>query len=164
MASWIGNFMSIGSTITINFSNYAVNDNQINGTNSLTYNGSDANGNWSATLITSGTIFLANNAGSVSWNANLTRIQIAGASTNNFLDDKFAISGTADGSASTGKNFTAEINSPLIRDYSCIEHFTQGTIVFDTGVGPNKTLNFGNGNCDNEITVSIAGIDYILYL
>lgn len=163
-ASWTGTFMAIGSTVSVSFGSYAVNDNQINGTNSIAYNGSDVNGNWSATLVTNGTIVLADAAGSVTWNANITRVQIAGASTSNLNDDKFAISGTASGSASTGKSFDATITTPLVRDYSCIEHFTQGTIVFDTGIGPDKTLNFGIGGCDNQVTVSIAGIDYILYL
>jgi hypothetical protein len=163
-ATWTGTFLAAGSTVGLNFTNYAVNDNQVNGTNSVTYNGVDGNGNWSATVVTAGNIVLAAGAGTVSWNANLTRAQVSGASTTGLSDDQFAITGNASGTSSTGKTYTVTITSPLIRDYSCIEHFTSGTMVVDTGIGPDKTIDFGNGTCDNAVTVTVSGIDYIIYL
>lgn len=163
--TWTGTFGSSGNTVAISFSSYAVNDNQLSGSVAITYDGQDGQGNWSVTFATSGTVQLASSAGAVTWNASLTRAQVSGASTPTvFTDDKYQITGTASGSLSTGKSFSATITSPLIRDYSCPQHITQGVISIDTGVGPDKVVDFGSGSCDGEVVVSISGIEYTIIL
>ena len=91
----------------------------------------------------------------------------AGESTSGILgwsDDIYSITGSATGTSASQNNFSATITSPLIKKMNC-RHIVQGTFTFDPGNGkPVRTVDFGNGTCDDIATVTINGNVYTIQL
>ena len=68
----------------------------------------------------------------------------------------YQITGSANGVNSKGVAYTANITIPLIKAFDCwwIE---QGAIVFKVTGGYPVTLDYGNGTCDDNATVTVNG-------
>lgn len=64
--------------------------------------------------------------------------------------------GTNSGTDRNGKTFTATITSPIIRDMSCT-WITKGEVVLTPEGLSERTIDFGDGNCDNRGTITIEG-------
>lgn len=95
------------------------------------------------------------------WNidyaATKTLKQIAGYSTKNDLtDDEYSISGTSSGKNRDGRNFTTTITSPLIKKASC-KWITSGTLDLTPDGYKTRTVDFGNGTCDDDATFTVNG-------
>jgi hypothetical protein len=103
------------------------------------------------------------------FNGDYTRTQIAGEGTNDNSDDVYAITGTANGMeilhGGTVAKYTSVIdtNDPLIHEHGCCWR-TQGTETITIDVkekGSESTLtevlDYGDGACDNEATLTING-------
>jgi len=153
----VSNSMSIaGSTRTIEFSNFQVNDKVANGSNTLTYNG-DADGFPSWTVISKDTI-TRNDGKVVIWNANLTRTRIG---TNNtpliYWDDIYTITGSTNGVNANAVAYTMEIvaDKPL-RYEGGFKHFVSGDVII-SAEKRTALLDYGNGEKDAIATVTIDG-------
>lgn len=148
-------FWTANCVHNITFDNYFVNDNQITGTKTVTIL---SNGRTNRQVESHLSIILANNGGTVTWNCDRTRTQTAGTSTPNILDDEYSIIGTANGTASSGANFTFTITNALIRKMVCPRHFVQGVIIRQVDNRSDVSIDFGNGDCDWYATVSKNGV------
>lgn len=165
IASYTGKYRDSGTVISTTFSNYyvGVNNtamNQITGTKTVTNNGHNATGNLNWTIVAALNILKANNGGTVIFNETRNREMIAGESTPFiFSDDKFQVTGSANGTTAKGDNYTAQVltGHELIRDMSCPKHFTQGQVDITVGSKPTMTLDYGTGTCDNTATVTRNG-------
>jgi len=158
IVTWSGAYKDPGHVHTITFNNYFVNDNQVMGVKTITNNGPNNAGNLSYSVDVNGSIILsqANGGATISWVSQRTREFIAGASTPTWTDDVYLITGSASGSSSAGKSFTATITSPVRKELAC--HFlVSGTIEFNPSGKATRTIDFGNGACDNDATVTING-------
>ncbi|MBI2271600.1 MAG: hypothetical protein HYU69_14745 [Bacteroidetes bacterium] len=122
--------------------------------------------NW--TISVNGTITLAA-GGSITWTSTRGRELLAGwnaaDSTISWATSKWSITGSANGTNSKGVTYTANIKSALIRDFTCPtlvgkRHFTQGVVDITPGGKPTRTIDFGNGTCDDQATVTINGKVY----
>jgi hypothetical protein len=83
-------------------------------------------------------------------------VQIAGSDTPlNLTDDAFSTTGSATVTNSAGNSRTAEIVNALEKKVAC-ENIDKGTIKI-TGPNHYAVINFGDGACDREATVSIDG-------
>ena len=71
------------------------------------------------------------------------------------LDDEFSITGTSSGTNSNQVAYTTEITSDLIKARSC-RWIKQGTISIIKG-NKNIVLDYGDGTCDNDMTISVNG-------
>jgi hypothetical protein len=160
VVTYDGRYRDAGSTITITFNNYYVNDNQVLGTKTIHNDGVNGNGNLSFTIHVEGEIILASNGGSISWTSDRVREWIAGESTPSRDDDQYSITGTASGTAANGDVFTATISQPLIRNLApnCRKHFVQGVVLIQRTGKPDRIVDFGNGACDDEAAVTINGV------
>lgn len=154
--TFTGPYKAAGTVITITPDNYSVNGNVVSGQKTITNNGVNSSGFLSYTVVVNGQINLANNAGTITWQANRTREFIEGAGTIIFADDVYRISGTSSGTKVNGASWTSEITSPLIRKISC-HQFVSGVLVITPSDKPQRTIDFGSGNCDNTATVTING-------
>jgi hypothetical protein len=67
-----------------------------------------------------------------------------------------SITGTNTGTDRNGKNWTAEITSPIIRDLSC-SWINKGTMTLTPEGLAVRTIDFGDGTCDNKGTITIDG-------
>jgi hypothetical protein len=87
----------------------------------------------------------------------------AGANTKNLLiDDEYTITGNGSGVNRKGNAYTLTIQDPLVVKIAC-KYITQGIIEF---VNSKKTLeiDYGNGSCDDDATITINGVTYNIKL
>lgn len=153
------------ATHTISFDNYFVNDNQVSGSKTVTNNGRNSQGHLTFTIVVSGKIILANNAGTITWAANRTREWIAGENTIIRNDDIYLISGIESGTRASGKSYSSIITKPLRMEVGCqYHHFVSGTIEITPLGKATRTLDYGSGVCDDVATVTINGISYNIKL
>ncbi|MBI3509946.1 MAG: hypothetical protein HY064_04730 [Bacteroidetes bacterium] len=66
------------------------------------------------------------------------------------------ITGSNHGTDRNGKTWTSTITSPIVRDLSC-SWITKGTFELTPDGKSTRTVDFGNGTCDNKGTISIDG-------
>jgi hypothetical protein len=106
-----------------------------------------------------GTIILANNEGTITWNATRARTWIEGYNTLIFADDVYSISGASSGTKVNGQTWTSLIISPLDHKRIC-HQIVSGVLQVTPYNKPIRTIDFGQGNCDNTLTVLINGNTY----
>lgn len=73
---------------------------------------------------------------------------------------RVGITGSASGTTAKGRSYTMNITKQLVRDFGgCVienrHPFIEGTLEFTPGSRPTRTVDFGNGSCDLDATVSI---------
>jgi hypothetical protein len=161
---YTGAYRTTGTVITITPINYFVNDNQVQGSKTITNNGSGTGYLMRHTIVVTGTVTKssANGGGTITWNSTRTRDWVSGDTTSMWNDDVYNINGDANGTSSGGTSFTSQITSPLVRkfvaaDATCKRYFVQGTIVHTPSGKAARTIDFGSGTCDNKATVTING-------
>lgn len=161
--TWQGHYRDPGSVHSITFTDYYVNDNQIMGTKTVTNNGYNQSGHLTFGIQVNGTIIKANNGGTITWNSTRTREWIAGENTAIWSDDVYLITGSANGTNALGNSYTASINTPLRRELSC-RHFVSGSFQITPSGKATRYIDYGNGACDDQATVTINGNTYTITL
>jgi hypothetical protein len=157
-----GRYKDTGTLITITSEGYTVNGNAVSGYRRITNSGPNSNGQPTFSIEVNGSIALANSGGTVTWVANRTRTWTAGYNTPLlFSDDLFSVTGSSSGSGANGGTWTTQITSPLVHKRSC-HQIVSGTITITPSTRPIRTVDFGNGNCDNTATVTINGNTYTI--
>lgn len=151
-----GHYKDPGTVITISFDGYYVNDNHVEGSRTVTNNGLNADNNISFSVVVNGTITKADGT-VITWTSTRTREWITGYETATKSDDQYRVTGTASGTRANGASFTAETVTPLIRKVEC-HQFVSGTVKIMVTGKRTRTIDFGNGDCDDTATVSIEGI------
>jgi hypothetical protein len=160
------NYWDSLNVITITFNGYYVDNYGVSGTKTMVYQGRISGQPTYDITVTNGMITKPT-GGSFTWNSTREWKQIAGQNTPFWWgDDKYSLTGNANGVSSNGYGYTANIVSPLIRDFSCLipRWFTQG--VFDlTPTGKaTRVVDFGSGICDDVCTVTISGTTYTIHM
>jgi len=139
---------SPGSSVTMTLKNYYVNGIKFEGTisvtrssNSFTHsvsNGKASTGSWT-----------------ILWNSSRTLTSFMG-DTATINDDYCDISGSASGTDRKGRNFSVNISTPLRRKMGCIWIVSGVQTMTPDGL-KERTIDFGNGTCDNKATLIIDG-------
>lgn len=162
--TYTGPYRDSGTVITHTPDQYFVNDNQLTGTKTVTNMGRNNAGNLWYAIHVDGTVIKANNGGTITWVSDRTREWVAGESTVlNIFDDAYLISGTGNGVAANGESFTAQIITPLRKEIGCY-HFVSGSISITPESRPTRVIDYGNGTCDNNATVTVNGNTYSIQL
>lgn len=150
--SYAGTRRTAGSSYSVAFSNYYVNDNQVTGSISGSYN--VVNGH--PTLTRSSNLTITTPANQTTTRvANRTTEMIAGYNTPALRrDDVFLISGS---SSMTNARGTASqtITTPLRKELSC--NWLVSGVMTTTRGNNTRTIDYGNGSCDNQATVTMNG-------
>ncbi|MEO6316411.1 MAG: hypothetical protein ABIU63_05285 [Chitinophagaceae bacterium] len=155
--SYIGRYKDAGTAIAVSFNNYFVNNNQLTGTETITNLGLNNAGNPAYKIETKGTIKEANGAWTFTWESSRKREWTAGASTPLVQgDDAYSLTGSSSGVNREGKAFTLNISAPLVRKMSC-NWLESGRVDLTPEGLAVRTVDFGNGNCDNKATLTING-------
>ncbi len=158
LVAFTGFYRDSASVHTIGFDNYYVNDYKVEGTQTVINKGHNTAGNLMFSIKTNGSII--DTAGrTLTFKSDRMREWIAGEATeglNQWQDDVYSITGTASGTDFSGKDYTAEIKSPLIVALNC-SWIEAGSYDFKPQGDFTRTIDFGNGGCDNKATVAIAG-------
>lgn len=163
LVSYTGKYKDSGSVRTITFDNYFINNNQVLGSRMVSNMGHNANNQMYFTIVVNGLILKANTLDSVIWNSNRVRTWVQGEGTPNWSDDVYQITGNGNGQRANGNTWTMNIIQPLVRDLSC-NWISAGTIELQPTGKALRTIDFGNGNCDNQATVTINGNVYNITL
>lgn len=161
--SYTGYYRDSASTHTITFTNFYVNNHQVTGSHSVTNNGKNNNGHLTFTISVNGSIIKPNNGGTISWVSDRLREWTEGENTSVWSDDIYLISGTASGSHSNGNSYTAAITTPLKVKMNC-HWIVSGGLNLTPAGKPTRSIDWGNGTCDNQATVTINGNVYNITL
>jgi hypothetical protein len=135
---------------------------QVEGTKTVFNEGLNAEGNIWFTITVDAT--LTKQDGEVlQWQANRTREWIEGFGTPQRLDDIYLVRGSHSAQSSEGTSFTALILEPVRKVKAC-SWKTAGIVEVTKTDRPVKTINFGDGTCDNDAVVTVNGNDYAIQL
>ena len=151
-----GRYRIPGSVKTVELIQYVINGISVEGTKTIENLGLNENNNLEFSIILSGGKITTPNG--IVLNREFTRLRewVAGADTPNHFDDVYFISGTTTGTNFLGDAFTRTITNPLEWAASC-KFIKSGTIVSEVEGKTAITIDYGNGACDNEATVSKDG-------
>lgn len=156
------NFSDSLAVTTVTFDEYYINGYKMTGTQTITCNGT-VGGNRSFSITVSNALITIPTGKTITLNAQLTSALIAGRATDTFTDDVLSITGTANGIATKGENFTCKINTALRFELAC-KYITGGTFTINPGNLTPRTVDFGPDLCDNAITVNLTGKSFAITL
>ncbi len=143
-----------GAVRNVTFNNYRVDGVRVEANVTLTNTGVDAGGNVSFTRTAANGQLTYPNGQTATWSSSHTMTQTAGGNTPIRTDDAFEISGAINGVNRRGTGFSMTITEPLVKTGDCawissgVKTFTVGDIT--------RTLDYGNGACDNEASLTLA--------
>jgi hypothetical protein len=153
-----GRYKDSLSNLTIVPEDYYVNDHHVEGVKSVTNLGHVSDGKMTfAVLVTDGKI-IRPDGGELFWESERTRIWLEGEVTPwpAVNDDVYLIAGSAQGTTAGGLAFSIISINPLRLERDC-EWITSGTLLIQPEGKTSATLDYGDGTCDNQATVTFAG-------
>ena len=156
---WI--FHTVGDSVTVWTQDYYVNDIKHEGTRYIVIQDS-------VTIHVSAVNIRATWPDNTfaTWDCERTRKFISGWSTPYvWLDDVYEHAGAGNGRNRLGELFTLQTRTgyPLIQKMNC-HWIVQGILDFTPAAASTRTVNYGNGNCDNLAVVTVNGVDYNIIL
>lgn len=151
-----GRYRFAGSQKTVNLVDFYINDIHIEGTKTITNNGKNENGNLTYTVELVGGKVTTPNDVVIEREFTRTREWVEGADTPNHWDDVYFITGSATGVNYKGDSYTRTILTPLEWAASC-RFIKSGSIQSVVGDRSPVILDYGNGECDNEATLTKDG-------
>jgi hypothetical protein len=151
-----GAYRQPGTVITINFKDFYQNNNHVEGIKTISNTGLNSSNQMTYMVVVE--MKVTNTSNEVyNCTSNRTRTWISGYDTKTKWDDIYLISGTSSGTNRRGDLFTARTISDLKIDMSCQWRIVSGTIEMNPEGKSTRTIDYGNGNCDNEISVTVNG-------
>ena len=173
-----GPYREAGSVITTTTDNYYVNDYKVDGTRTVSNDGEDSDGAKVYSVDVSGATVTAPGGTMVTWESERTRKWVEGQNTGFFtwdstsnsfmgwdgiLDDVYTITGEASGVDRNGRSYEVEITNELRIELTC-NHIVSGTISIEPEGLNERILDYGNGDCDDQATVSVNDKTYEITL
>ncbi|MBI4930310.1 MAG: hypothetical protein HY841_06075 [Bacteroidetes bacterium] len=138
-----------GSNVTMDLIDYYVSGVKYEGTISVTKNSATS----FTQTVTNGKA--GNGSWTILWNCSRTlTVDIGDPSVPG--DDFSLVSGTANGTDRNGKAFSVDITSPLRREMAC-RWIVSGAMTIKIDGKKDRSVDFGNGTCDDRATVTIDG-------
>ena len=159
LITYDGGYTDSTATLNTTFDGYYVNNNQVTGNRTLSYKGYNQakKPNW--TVIVNGSVILANNGGTITYQATHNTAMVEGENTMDYKDNVFETTGSASGITPAGQAFTALVTTPLISTMKC-NNFVKGVVELTPAGEPKRTLNYGEGDCDNKASLTVSGITF----
>lgn len=176
-----------GFKMVVTSAGYVVDGNQVNIINKMVTNttpltiapGANPGTNLTWSIAANISIIKANSE-TVTWTCNRTKELINTSDANcyggqsmpiNWTKAKVQLNGNASGVNAKGENYTA-VATNLVRDFTCAPDplhphrhpFISGTVVYTPGTRPTRTIDYGNGSCDFNATVTVNGQTFSITL
>ena len=152
-----GRYRTEGTSRTITLENYYINDIHIEGTKTVTNDGENESGNICYSVELTGGRITTPDSIVITRESVRTREWVGGSDTWwNIWDDVYFITGQTTGTNFRGVAYSRTIVNPLEWAATC-RFIKSGSIDIIVGENDPITLNFGDGECDNEATVSRNG-------
>lgn len=158
--TFTGRYREIGTVITTTPIDYSINGYTLNGTKTVTNSGfTDNDEPYFTVEISDATMTAPGNEWTASWESTRTRVWKEGFDTAMFLDDVYEISGEQNGVGRSGNSYTAVIESPLRIELSC-PWITSGIYSLTPEGASTRSIDYGNGACDPNASVTVNGNTY----
>jgi hypothetical protein len=160
-----GRYLDSLTEITITPMNYFVNDHKVDGIKTVKNLGHVTNGKMTFSIqVEYGTITYPD-GGQFFWESDRSRVWVQGEETAwpVVMDDVFEISGEASGTSRSGISFLFQSTQPLRVERTC-EWIVSGELEFTPEGYASGILNYGDGNCDDQATVTVNGQTYSITL
>lgn len=151
-----GRYRVAGTSRTITLENYYINGIHVEGTKTVTNNGENDNGNITYSIELTGGKITTPDSIVITRESVRTREWVEGSDTRNIWDDVYFITGQTTGTNFRGVAYSRTIITPLEWAATC-RFIKSGSIDIVVSENDPITLDFGNGECDNEATVSRNG-------
>jgi hypothetical protein len=169
--SYTGAYRDSGTVISIGFNNYftgktTANMFQVTGTKTIANKGHNSNGNINFDITVDGHLINSNGV-TMDWSSTRNREWISGFGTYPWTDDQYRITGSSSGKNFEGNTFTVIITSPLLINLSCSNMtnvITQGVFELTPQDKPTRTLDYGDGTCDDKATITVNGQSFTITL
>lgn len=143
------------SIATFTFSNFVSNGNVITGTHRITYIGLNAGNSWPRYQIFTEAKIEFPDKKSMTYRTEYVRLQSEGSATATLDDDVYRIEGSSSGTTREGATWAANFPSALVKKNSC-KWFSSGSVLITPQGELARTINFGDGTCDNKATMTIG--------
>jgi hypothetical protein len=145
----------VGNVATFTFIDFYSGGNKITGVHTITYSGLNPGNNWPRFDVHTDAQILFPDNKSMTYLSDNTRLLAEGSTTLSLSDDVWRIEGTWSGKTRDGVNWTATCNNALVKKSTC-DWFDSGTLVVTPEGGIARSINFGDGTCDNKATLTIG--------
>jgi hypothetical protein len=157
--TFTGPYGEPGTLITIVPQDYFVNDHGLQGQKTVTNMGTNGQGQTFFTIVVTGTVTAPDGSWTSTHSAQRVRTWVEGEGTVNPFDDVYLISGNGNGVNRKGIPYSLLITTPLRAKVGC-HWITAGVLQITPGNLAVRTVDFGNGACDNQVTVTVNGFSF----
>jgi hypothetical protein len=157
------------TVVTVTPTNYYVDGYKVEGTKTIENKGHVGGNLTYDVAVTNGKITAPDNT-SFHWNSNIQYEWIAGEGTTfithglpGVLDDVYLIRGNYNGVNRQGSSFSSAITTPIRKQLSC-KWPVSGVLEITPQGLQTRVINFGNGSCDNDATVSVGSFSAVVQM
>lgn len=161
LVSYTGPYRAQGTVITITPQNYFVNNNHVEGTKTITNMGLNENHVPYFNVVADITVTAGNGNWTATHHSERIRTWVQGSDTSDPTDDAYVITGHGHGINRNGHTYVMAIESPLHVHAGC-PFITQGVVSITPESQPVRTIDYGNGECDNSATVTVNGQSFTI--
>ena len=163
ITTYTGKYRDSLSVMETTFDNYYVNNNLVQGERIATNQGRNiiSKNMWFTIQINNAKI--STNNGTINWNSTRIREWVSGDATYyDISDDKYKITGSANGIGVNNNSFNVEITDTLNIDLGCLPFcvIKSGEIEVIPNGYSNRIINYGDSLCDCNFNVTINEITY----
>ena len=155
LVSYTDNYSDSGSVHNITFDNYHVDGFRLMGSNDIFNNGKNGAGQPFYTSTIAGKLLDPNQIDTLFYESERTITWVQGSNTIVYGDDVYEISGNGSGRNALRTYYAMTITQPLIKDVLGCRFFNKGRIEMQPQGKALRTIDFGDGSCDNDATVTI---------
>lgn len=143
------------SVATMRIENFMVEDRKITGITKITYLGLNPGNNWPRYgVLTEGKIEFADKS-TVTYRSEFVRLQSTGIGTASMTDDTWRMEGSSSGVNKDGTTWTAKTTKVIIKKGDC-KWYGSGIIEITPSKGSVRTIDFGDGTCDNVAKMTVG--------
>jgi len=159
IAVFNGPYKEQGSFVEISFENYYRNNDKADGTMVITNNGTNADSNQTFTIqIVNGRVLTVDGY-QLEWEGVLNYEWVEGADEALYIfDDIYKVTGTAAGVNRDNRVYTMEITEPAEFLFGCPVYRKGKESIIPENL-KERTVDYGDGFCDNQVTVSTGRKD-----
>jgi len=158
--NWRPDTIADGTNAIVTFDEFYVNSVQRLGTYTITYDGAP-NGGPKYTVNADNAQLVYSNGDVIQWSSTRTNEWIEGYNTTGLLeysDDVFETTGSVSGINKKGLAYTGNITTPIRIEKGCDFKVTKGIIEITPEEKSTRTIDYGDGECDNEAKLTVNGV------
>lgn len=154
-----GRYRDSLTSVAITPQDYFVNNFKVEGIKTVTNLGHITNGYMTFAVVVPAAVITNPDGEQFHWASERTRVWTEGEATAwpIVMDDVFEIHGEASGTTFSDINFVIETTAPLRIERDC-EWIVSGELALTPEDYPARTLNYGDGSCDNKASLTVNGI------